>query len=111
MRAAVDAIDDRPGFLPGHELVSQKVMLEPLDKDRGHVFDVFGPAPDEVVLEHGDDLVVGFPAVDHLQPADDAGPDQNLVARDRALAEHADVEGVAVAATGPWRQFRDPSRA
>ena len=73
-------------------------MPEALDQGFGDVGDVLGRPVQQVVLEHGDDLVVGLAPVDHLDPADDARADDDLRAADRALADHAHVEGVAVGA-------------
>src|SRR5207247_11096069 len=59
--------------------------------------------------------VIRAPGVDELQAADDPGANDDLVAHDGALADHADVQGIAVAplrgrgesthmlsAVGPW---------
>jgi len=73
-------------------------MLEPLDEHGRDVGDVLRFAPDVVALQHGDDLVVRFAAVDQLQSADHARGDEDLRLRDRTLAQHADVERIAVAA-------------
>ncbi len=63
--------------------------------------------PERVVVEHGDDLVVGFAGVDHLNPAHNAGGEQDLRARDGSLADDADVERVVVAGgDGPTRPAR-----
>ena len=94
-----------------HELVGAEVVLEALDEHGRHVGDVLRVAPDVVALQHGDDLVVGLAAVDELQPADDPRGDEDLRLRDRPLAEHADVQRIAVAAAGHRRELRHPLRA
>ena len=71
-------------------------MLQPLDEHRGQVGDVAGPAPDQVLLEDGDDLVVGLVPVDELKAADDARTHQDLGPGDRALAQHTNVERITI---------------
>ena len=79
-------------------------MSEPLDQDRRQVVQVRSGAPDEVVLEHGDDLVVGLAAVEKLQAADDARGDDNLRMIDRTLAHDTNIERIAITALGAGAQ-------
>ena len=71
-------------------------MLQPLNEHGRYVADVAGAAPDEIVVQDADDLVVGLSAVDHLEAADDPGPHDDLVACDRPFAEDADVQRVPI---------------
>src|SRR5262249_47272466 len=57
-------------------------------------------------LQHRHDLVVRLAAVDELQPAHHARRHDQLGARDRPLAQHADVERIAVAPLRALAQLR-----
>jgi hypothetical protein len=76
-------------------------VLEALDQHGRELRDVLDVIPDEVAFEHGDDLVVGLAAIDELDAADHARAQQHLGALDGTLADHADVERIAVALLAP----------
>src|SRR5438874_1017166 len=70
---------------------------EAVEDGIGAVGDLAPAAVEEVALHHGDDLVVRLAPVDQAQAADRDGLDEDVAVGDRLLAEHADVERVAVA--------------
>jgi len=82
-------------------------VAQALDQHARQLRQVLDFAPDEVVRQHGDDLVVGLAVVEHRQAADHLGLDQDLARVDRTFAEHADVERIAVALLGAGRQVAD----
>ena len=43
-------------------------MLQALDQDLRQVAQILGLAPQIIVGQHGDNLIVGFILIDHLQP-------------------------------------------
>jgi hypothetical protein len=61
-------------------------LTVPLHEHLRHVGHVPRGSIDVIVVEHGDDLVVRFAAVHHLEPADDPGADEDLGTGDRPLA-------------------------
>jgi len=67
-----------------------------IDEAGRHLRNVLDRTEDEVVLQHGEHLVVRFVAVDHAQPADRAGPDPAAGER-RLVNEQQRVGVVAVA--------------
>src|SRR5947209_6590409 len=79
-------------------LVGQEVVLQAVYQTLWRFADVLDVAVGHVLLQHGDDLVVGLVAVNHAQAADGLGAHQEVGVRGGALREHADVHRVAVAA-------------
>jgi hypothetical protein len=72
-------------------------MLQPLEERARQVAQIAGAAPDVIAIQHRDDLVVGLAPVDDLQAAEHPRPQQDLRVGDRPLADHTDVERIAVA--------------
>ena len=77
--------------------VSQEIMLQPIDQPRRRVGDVLDVPVAHVGLEHGNDFIVGFVAVDHAEAADRHRPDNEVAVRGGPLREHADIERIAIA--------------
>lgn len=75
---AVDRRDIGRGSLTRDDLVSLKVVPQPLDEHLRQLRDVRYLAPDIVVLQDGDYLVVRFALVDELKAADDARVENDL---------------------------------
>ena len=82
--------------MAGNHLIGREIVLKPFDKTWRNIGDVVGRAPDVIVIKHGDDFVIGHAAVDGTQPAHDDGIHQDLRMVNRPLAEHADIQWVAV---------------
>jgi hypothetical protein len=97
--------------LARHQLVGAEVVLEALDEHGRELRDVLDVIPDVVAFEHADDLVVGFTAIDELDAADHARAQQHFRTLDGSLADHADVERIAVAPLASGRELRDVLRA
>jgi Membrane dipeptidase (Peptidase family M19) len=107
MLAIVEARDIDLVRLARHHLVRQEVMLQALDVDRGNIGEARRIAPDVIVLDHRDDLVVCFAAVVQFEAADHARRDDDFVVHHRPLRQHADIERIAVAARGTARELGD----
>src|SRR5438552_9849655 len=82
-------------------------MLQPLDEHMRDISNIARRSPHEIVFEHAENFVVRVTAVDHLKSADDAAADEDLVSCDGTLAQHADVERVAIALLCSRRQLAD----
>src|SRR5262249_60881154 len=84
--------------LIGNELISGEVVLDALEQRWRQIADLLRLAPDVIALEYRDDLVVGLAVIDDFQSPHHASAQQHLGMIDRALADHADVEWIAIAA-------------
>ena len=86
-------------LIPGmRELVGREVVDEALDQSFRQILHFSNTSVDRIVLKDGEDLVIGFTAIEHRQSAHYPGVEQDLGARDMPLAKHADVEGIEVPA-------------
>src|SRR5688500_7414811 len=72
-------------------------MLEPGNQRLRNVADVTSGSPEGITLEYRKDLVVGHVTVGRADAADNDAGHEQLRPRDRSLAQHADVERIAVA--------------
>ena len=86
-------------------------MAQALDQRVGQLADVVQAAPDGVLLEHRDDLIIRLAGVDHLQTADDVGGEDDLSPVDRPLGDHADIHRIAVAVVRPGPARRPAARS
>jgi hypothetical protein len=73
---------------------------QPLDQRGRQLRELAHVAPDGILLDDRDDLVVGLALVDHQQPPERPCPQQDVCPRDGALAQHANIERIAVALLG-----------
>src|SRR5215468_4617475 len=108
---AVAAGDADPGRLSGNELIGGEVVLEALEQCRRQLDELLCLAPDVIALEYRNDLVVGFAAVENFQSADHTRAQQHFGVIDGTLADHADIERIAVTALAARREPPHPLAA
>src|SRR5262245_4726228 len=80
----------------GRLFVGEKVVAEPLEESSGAFRNVRQSAVREVSIEDGDDLVVGLLIIEHAQPANRTGVDEDIAVRHRLLGQNADVHRIQV---------------
>ena len=83
-------------------------MLQALDQDLRQVAQILGLALQIIVGQHGDNLIVGFILIDHLQPTHHPRGENNLRAVNRPFTDHTDIKRVAIPACCSFRQRADP---
>jgi len=94
--AFVDFVDEQDGLFAGDEFVGAEIMMNSLDENLWEVGERFGFTPDVVVFENGDDFVIGFAVIDHLQAADYFGVEDDFASVDGSFTDDADVERIAI---------------
>src|SRR5262245_20406314 len=97
----VPLVDTRNLHLMTHRsrrlLVGQKIVLQPINQRNWTVSDILKIAIGCVVLHHGNDLVIRFPAVSQAESADRDGGEENIAVRDGFFSEHTNIEWIAIA--------------
>src|SRR5262245_15487262 len=95
--AIVDLRDvDLPPRIVGRLSVVEKAVAETLEESSRAFRYVRQGAVREVSIEDGDDLVVGLLIIEHPQPADWTGVDEDIAVRHRLLRQNADVHRIQV---------------
>ncbi len=72
-------------------------MLQAIDLRLRQLADVFDLPERHVAFQDGEDLVVGLVVVEHVEPADGTGLEEDVAAGEGVLGQDADVQGIAVA--------------
>ena len=81
----------------GGFLIRKKVVLQALNQWVRALRYITHIAVEGIVIEYGDDFVVGFIAVDHAQAVHWNGLQQDIAVCKRSFGQYADIERVAVA--------------
>ena len=72
-------------------------MFESLNEFLGQILHVLCIVPYGVILQHSNDLIIGFPAIFHEETAHDTHLHKDFSPIDGALTQDANVQGVPVA--------------
>src|SRR5690554_5977549 len=105
---AVDAIDRDIGSigLVGPPFIRQEIMAEALDERIRDLAKIPRLAPDRILVEDRDDLIVRLAVIDHEEAAHGPRAQEDIGAINRAFRENTDIERIAIADFGP-AELRD----
>ena len=90
--------------LARNELVGGKVVLQTLEQCARQIAQLARSTPDIVSFEDGNDFVVRLTAIDDLQSTNDDGAQYHFLVIDWTLADHADVQRIAIASVAAGRE-------
>jgi hypothetical protein len=99
LAAIVDLCDRRGRFLRfGRSFVGNEIVNQAVDDGPWAIADIAYLSIDKIVAQYGDDLVIGFPRINHSETTNGAGVEQNVAMHDLLFGQDANIERISVCA-------------